>query len=57
MSARAARPVTATPAHRDERDEALAANLKRSGWRIGLIALGIYLGFIAWNFLRSQLGG
>jgi hypothetical protein len=42
---------------RGERDDALKAKLRRAGWRIGLVALGIYLGFIAWNLLRAQLGG
>jgi hypothetical protein len=57
MSSRAARPVSAMSTRRGERDDALKAKLRRAGWRIGLVALGIYLGFIAWNLLRAQLGG
>jgi hypothetical protein len=34
-----------------------AANVRRSAWLFGLLAVAFYLGFIAWNFLRAPLGG
>jgi len=35
-----------------------AAKLRRSGWLLGLLAVGFYLGFIAWNLLvRPRVGG
>jgi hypothetical protein len=39
-------------------DAARAAKLRRSGWLIGLLAFGFYVGFIVWNvLLRPRLLG
>jgi hypothetical protein len=36
------------------RDAALdRARARRSAWLLGLVAVGFYLGFIAWNLLRT----
>ena len=41
-----------------EEDAVRAAKLRRSGWLLGLLAVGFYLGFIAWNLLvRPRVGG
>jgi hypothetical protein len=39
-------------------DAARAAKLRRSGWLLGLLAIGFYVGFLAWNLLlKPRLGG
>jgi len=32
---------------------ARAAAVRRSAWLLALVAIGFYLGFIAWNVLRA----
>ena len=45
--------------HRGTEEQTVrAAKLRRSGWLLGLLAIGFYVGFIAWNLLvRPRLGG
>jgi len=56
MNAPAKRSAGPAVPNRAGEDPALAARLRRSGWLIGLLALGFYVGFIAWNLLRTQGG-
>ena len=51
--------ATATQEHGGADEAAVrAAKLRRSGWLIGFLAIGFYVGFIAWNLLlRPRLGG
>jgi hypothetical protein len=60
MTARANREadVAVHEPRRTGEEAARAANLRRSGWLLGLLALGFYVGFIVWNLLlRPRLGG
>ena len=43
--------TTSAHNHRNERDERRAA--RRTGWLLGLTVIGIYVGYIAWNFWRA----
>jgi hypothetical protein len=33
------------------------AHVKRNAWILAALAIGFYLGFIAWNLWRSTAGG
>jgi hypothetical protein len=39
------------------REPADAARIKRNAWILAALALAFYLGFIAWNLVRSTAGG
>ena len=45
--------------HRGTDEDAVrAAKLRRSGWLLGLLAIGFYVGFLLWNLLlKPRLGG
>ena len=36
-------------------DPALAAKVRASAWLLGGLAAAVFLGYIAWNFLRGPL--
>jgi hypothetical protein len=38
------------------RDPALAAKIKRNAWTMAVIAVLLYMGFIAWNLWRASAG-
>lgn len=44
-----------TPGRRDP--AALHSKIRRSAWALGLLAIGFYLGYIAWNVVRGLAGG
>jgi hypothetical protein len=57
MNERVKRPAGLAVPSRDGGDDvARAAKLRRSGWLLGLLAIGFYLGFIAWNLFRASSG-
>ena len=39
------------------RDAVPAARIRLNAWILDALAIGFYLGFIAWNLLRSTAGG
>jgi hypothetical protein len=39
------------------RDPAHSARVKRNAWILAAFAIAFYLGFIAWNLVRSTAGG
>jgi hypothetical protein len=46
-----------SPSAEHGRGAADAARIKRNAWILGALALAFYLGFIAWNLVRSTAGG
>jgi hypothetical protein len=43
--------------HARGRELANAARIKRNAWILAALALACYVGFIAWNVVRSSAGG
>ena len=43
--------------HARRREPADAARIRRSAWILAALAIAFYLGFIAWNIVRSTTGG
>jgi hypothetical protein len=50
-------PSSAERAWNGRRDRATAARIKRNAWMLAALATAFYLGFIAWNIVRSTAGG
>jgi hypothetical protein len=48
-----ARAGSAALERSDAGAETHAVATRRSAWLLGLLAVGVYLGFIAWNLLRA----
>lgn len=40
---------------RDPHDPAVAARIRATAWLLGALAAAVFLGYIAWNYLRGPL--